>query len=129
VAPRVFRQVGLCKAGSPTTPTPSTPKPHTGAQPLDPPGPSAAAEANLRARGFDFDFATLIFERTTLEKEDRRKDYGERRVAAVGVADGFHLTVVYTDRIGPAGEVIRRIISARRSSKRERQAYRKATQR
>ncbi len=55
--------------------------------------------------------------------EDRRRDYGERRFVAIGIADGFHLTVVFTDRTGMRGRVTRRIISARRSNRRERQAY------
>jgi hypothetical protein len=84
--------------------------------------------ANLAARGFDFAFASLIFSGPTLEREDRRQDYGERRVIAVGLAQGIALTVVYTDREGPEAEVERRIISARRSDRRERQAYRQATE-
>ena len=84
------------------------------------------SDANLRERGFDFEFAALIFEGTTLEKEDHRKAYGERRVVAIGVAEEFNLTVVYTDREWNQGEIIRRIISARRSNRRERQAYRQS---
>ena len=76
---------------------------------------------NLRDRGFDFAFASLIFDGVTVEVEDRRRDYGERRMVAIGQADGIHLTVVYTDR-GRA----RRIISARRSNHRERQVYARA---
>ena len=83
--------------------------------------------ANLRDRGFDFRFASVIFEGPTLEKEDRRQDYWERRIIAVGMAEGLHLTLVCTDRIDPGGDVIRRIISARRSNRREREAYHKAT--
>jgi uncharacterized protein len=75
---------------------------------------------NLLARRFGFEFAVRIFEGPTLERDDARLDYGERRVVAIGVADG--LTVVYTDRAEPDG-IVRRIISARRSSKDERQAY------
>ena len=78
--------------------------------------------ANLAARGFDFAFAALIFEGRTVEKPDLRRDYGEPRVVAIGVADIFVLTVVYTDRQTPEG-VERRIISARRSNRRERKAY------
>ncbi|NWG25450.1 MAG: BrnT family toxin, partial [Pseudorhodoplanes sp.] len=51
---------------------------------------------NLRVRGFDFDFATLIFEGPTLERQDQRRDYGETRVIAIGLAQGLALTVVYT---------------------------------
>jgi len=77
---------------------------------------------NLRERGFDFEFATLIFEGPTLEREDTRRDYGEWRVITVGLAQGLALTVVYSDR-AEAGVVVRRIISARLSNRRERQAY------
>jgi uncharacterized protein (DUF4415 family) len=73
------------------------------------------SEANLAARGFDFEFAGVIFEGPTLEKADDRKDYGERRVLAIGLAHGLHLTVAYTDRHAPDREIERRIISARRS--------------
>jgi len=77
---------------------------------------------NLQVRRIDFEFATLIFDGPTLERDDERIDYGERRVTAIGVADDLYLTVVYTDRAEPSG-IVRRIISARRSSKNERQAY------
>ena len=77
--------------------------------------------ANLQDRGFDFVFASLIFDRVTVEVEDRRQDYGEKRMVAIGLADGMHLTVVYTDR-----GLVRRIISARRSNRLERQVYAEA---
>jgi uncharacterized DUF497 family protein len=48
------------------------------------------------------------------------------RIVAIRVADGLHLTVVYTDRRQEGGDHVRRIISARRSNRRERKAYRKA---
>ena len=51
---------------------------------------------------------------------------GERRIVAIGVADRLHLTVVYTDRQSARGQVTRRIISARRSSRHERKIYQKA---
>lgn len=57
----------------------------------------AKSDANLAARGFDFEFATLIFSGPTLEREDSRVDYGERRMVAIGLAQGVALTVVYTD--------------------------------
>ena len=69
----------------------------------------AKSDANLEERGCD-----------------RRKDYGERRMVAIGVADGLHLTVVYTDRENVSGQVTRRIISARRSSRHERTIYQKS---
>jgi uncharacterized DUF497 family protein len=77
---------------------------------------------NLRDRGFDFEIATLVFEDPTLEREDTRQDYGERRVIAIGLAQGIAPTVVFTDR-AEVGEQVRRIISARVSNRHERQAY------
>jgi hypothetical protein len=86
------------------------------------------SEANLRERGFDFEFATLVFDGPTLERSDRRQDYGEARIVAIGIADGVALTVVYTDRRTGQGRLVRRIISARRSNRRERKAYEAAVQ-
>jgi uncharacterized DUF497 family protein len=82
------------------------------------------SERNFAERGFDFAFAAAIFAGPTLERIDTRQDYGEVRRIALGKSDGIPLTVVYTDRV-EAGDVVRRIISARVSSRRERQAYRK----
>lgn len=81
------------------------------------------SEVNLRERGFDFAFASQVFGGPTLEREDLRQVYGERRIIAIGLAAGLELTVCYTDRGGPGGETERRIISARRSNRREREAY------
>ncbi|MBP7777863.1 MAG: BrnT family toxin [Acidobacteria bacterium] len=86
------------------------------------------SDRNLRARGFDFEFATQVFDGPTLERQDTRRDYGERRVIAIGRADGITLTLVYTDRAEAGGQV-RRIVSARVSSRSERQAYDQAIQR
>lgn len=80
------------------------------------------SERNLAERGFDFAFAALVFAGPTLERIDTRQDYGEVRRIALGLADRVPLTIVFTDR-AEAGEVVRRIISARVSNRRERQAY------
>ena len=85
------------------------------------------SDRNLRERGFDFEFATLIFDGPTLQRADTRRDYGEHRVVALGKAQDIPITVVYTDRAEAGGEVNRRIISARKSDRREREAYKKAT--
>ena len=82
------------------------------------------SERNFAERGFDFAFAAAIFAGPTLERTDTRQDYGEIRRIALGIAEEIQLTVVYTDR-AEAGEVVRRIISARVSSRHERQVYRK----
>ena len=81
------------------------------------------SEENYRLRSFDFAFASAIFDGPTLERQDNRLDYGEVRVAAIGLADGLELTVIYTDRLGPGQALARRIISARRSNRCERSAY------
>jgi len=77
---------------------------------------------NLRERGFDYEFAALIFDGPTLEREDVRREYGEPRMVAISTAQGISLTVVYTDR-AEDGAIVRRIVSARVSSRHERKAY------
>lgn len=59
----------------------------------------------------------------TLEQVDSRRGYGERRIIALGRAQGIPLTVVYSGRAEAGGEINRRIISARKSNRREREAY------
>jgi len=87
----------------------------------------AKSDANLAARDFDFAFATLIFEGPTLDRADQRRDCGELRMVSVGVAQGWFLTVVWTDRVAPDGTTRRRIISARRSNDRERESWQRST--
>lgn len=81
----------------------------------------AKSRATFEKRGFDFEYVARIFESTVLEREDRRREYGERRIVSVGPIEDDLFVVVYTWR----GDR-RRIISARRASRRERDAYRKA---
>ena len=81
------------------------------------------SDVNYRERGFDFSFASMIFEGPVLIVEDKRRDYGERRFVAIGLADQIHITLVFTDRAGRKDDVIRRIISARRSNRKERRLY------
>lgn len=80
------------------------------------------SDENLEVRGFDFAFAARIFDGPILVRADRRQDYGEERLVALGMAAGVVLAVDFTDRPLPGG-VVRRIISARRSNARERQAF------
>lgn len=81
---------------------------------------SPRTRVRLRVRDTDL-------EKTTLERADARRDYGERRMIALGMAQDIQLTVVYTDRADAGKDTQRRIISARKSSRREREAYRKST--
>jgi uncharacterized protein len=71
-----------------------------------------------RSRGFGFDTAARVFEGPTHEFPDERRDYGEVRMVALGLVEGEVLVVVYTDR----GDV-RRIISARRANRKERELW------
>ena len=75
-------------------------------------------QSNLSKHGIDFIDAAKIFNRPVLERVDNRYDYEETRIIALGEVNGVVLFVVYTWR----GEV-RRIISARRATKRERNKY------
>lgn len=82
---------------------------------------AAKSERNRRERGFGFEVASLIFRGHTLEWDDTRRRYGERRVIALGRVEGRCIVVVYTWRRG-----VRRIISARKANKGEIRAYEKA---
>lgn len=88
--------------------------------------PAKNVECLIR-HGFDFAYALQAFQGFTAERADRRRDYGEERIVAVGLVAGRHLTVVYTDRTDPvANRIQRRIITAWRSSRRERKTYAEA---
>ncbi len=79
----------------------------------------AKRQANLRKHGVDFVAAVRIFEGPVLEREDRRRDYGEPRFVALGAVEELLLAVVYTPR-----RAVFRIISARRANRHEKAAYR-----
>ena len=78
----------------------------------------AKSEANERLRGIGFGRAAMIFNGPTVEAVDNRYDYGERRVKAIGKASNQIYVVIYTDR-----DAVRRIISARRASRKERKQW------
>ncbi|MDO8502067.1 MAG: BrnT family toxin [Gemmatimonadaceae bacterium] len=88
----------------------------------------AKNDENLQRRGFDFAFASQIFRGIYVQYPDDRADYGERRMIALGLAEGLPLSVVFTDRIRTDGTQVRRIISARVSNRKERTRYGKAIQ-
>ncbi|GAB1343176.1 BrnT family toxin [Gemmatimonas sp.] len=83
----------------------------------------AKSTRNWQQRGFDFAFASGVFDHSYVEYDDTRRDYGERRIVALGLTDGVPLTVVFTDRVGPDGGIVRRLISARLSNRKERRRY------
>ncbi len=78
----------------------------------------AKSDRNLRERGLSFEAAVAMFDGKVLAWEDLRRDYGERRMRAVGQGAGGLLHCVYTDR-----DEVRRIISLRAANRRERDAY------
>jgi len=77
-------------------------------------------DKNLAERGFDFARACGFFGGDIIEWDDTRRDYGKRRVISMGEFEGDIYVVVYTPR-----EHVRRIISARLASRRERDVYHK----
>jgi len=79
------------------------------------------SERTFRERQIDFDFAARVFNGDFIEYEDQRRDYNEQRYVVIGPIEGRIFAVVYTWRNGR-----RRIISARRASRRERDAYHRA---
>ena len=74
---------------------------------------------NVLLHGIAFEDAARIFEGPTVEQVDDRFDYGELRIYAIGVVHGIEVTVIYTE---PRRDE-RRIISAWRSERHEREAY------
>ncbi|HEY0832968.1 MAG TPA: BrnT family toxin [Azospirillum sp.] len=75
---------------------------------------------NASGRGLPFDVAVKLFDNSTLEWDDRRWNYGERRICVIGQIGERCFTCVYTWRNGR-----RRIISLRKASPGETHAYRK----
>ena len=52
----------------------------------------------LAARGLDFADAALIFAGVTVEIEDTRRNYGEKRIICYGLLEGRVVVVGYTPR-------------------------------
>ena len=52
----------------------------------------------LTERGLDFADAELVFEGVTLEIEDIRKEYGEKRIICYGTLAGRIVVIGYTPR-------------------------------
>jgi len=73
-----------------------------------------------RKHGVDLLQAALIFENDVLEKEDTRRDYGEKRMIALGMADGEVYTVIYTKR-----DEVYRLITAWKGGQNDREKYEK----
>ena len=74
----------------------------------------AKRDKTLLDRGLDFVDAAVVFEGTTVEVDDVRKDYGERRIICFGRLDDRLVVIGYT----PRGSV-RHIFSMRKANDRE----------
>ena len=82
----------------------------------------AKSDVTYEQRGFDFAYAIQVFlDDRRLEREDTRRDYGERRYQAIGEIEGRFYFVVYARR-----DRRFRIISARRAHSHEDRAYRES---
>ena len=68
----------------------------------------------LTERGLDFADAALIFAGVTVEIEDTRKNYGEKRVICYGLLAGRVVVVGYTPRGAD-----RHVFSLRKANERE----------
>jgi uncharacterized DUF497 family protein len=71
-------------------------------------------EKALTDRGLDFEDATVVFDGLTVEVEDTRKDYGEKRIICYGLLAGRMVVVGYTPR-----GTVRHIFSMRKANDRE----------
>lgn len=78
----------------------------------------AKRRANYRKHGLDFRDAEKVFQGMTLTAEDKRQDYGEKRLISLGRLEDIVVVVVYTER----SEKVR-LISMRRANQKERRAY------
>ena len=78
------------------------------------------AAANLRKHEISFVAATAVFDDPNRIEEDSTKpEHGEVRMKAIGMVEGeLIVAVIFTDR-----EQRRRIISARRARKNEKEKY------
>ena len=74
----------------------------------------AKREKTLSERGLDFEDAVALFQGLTVEVEDTRKEYGERRVLCFGLLASRLVVVGYT----PRGSV-RHVFSMRKANDRE----------
>ena len=78
---------------------------------------------NVSTRGISFAAAADFEWSGALIVEDRRRDYGERRMRAMGYLDGRLHVVVFTDRADAT-----HVISLRRANQRERTTYERLSQ-
>ena len=74
----------------------------------------AKRDRTLRDRGLAFEDAVYVFEGTTVEIEDTRKEYGEPRIICCGMLFGRLVVIGYTIR-----GATRHVFSMRKANDRE----------
>lgn len=74
----------------------------------------AKRDKTLAERGLDFEDSLAVFRGLTIEVEDTRRHYGERRIVCFGLLAGRLVVIGYTPR-GP----VRHIFSMRKANDRE----------
>lgn len=75
-------------------------------------------QVNIQKHGFDFSDAEGIFEQSYLVFEDKRKDYGEKRIIVIGWLNSRLVVLIYTKR-----KRNYRIISLRKANEREKKKF------
>ena len=68
----------------------------------------------LADRGLEFEDAVAVFDGLTVEVEDTRRDYGEKRITCFGLLAGRMVVVGYTPR-----GTVRHVFSMRKANDRE----------
>jgi uncharacterized DUF497 family protein len=68
----------------------------------------------LAERGLNFEDAAIVFRGTTVEIEDRRRNYGETRIICYGLLAGRLVVIGYTPR-----GTVRHVFSMRKANDRE----------
>jgi len=68
----------------------------------------------LAERGLDFEDAAIVFRGTTVEVEDTRRNYGEKRIICYGLLSGRLVVIGYTPR-----DAARHVFSMRKANDRE----------
>ena len=68
----------------------------------------------LAERGLDFEDAAIVFQGTTVEIEDTRRNYGEKRIVCYGLLSGRLVVIGYTAR-----GATRHVFSMRKANFRE----------
>jgi uncharacterized DUF497 family protein len=74
----------------------------------------AKRDKTLKESGLDFADAMFVFEGTTVEVDDTRRDYGERRVICYGLLESRLVVIAYTPR-----GAVRHVFSMRKANDRE----------